>query len=266
MLKMNRNQNGFSLILLPILLIVIAIIGFAVFRIMGSTKDQNDTQATNNQSTINQNTLRPTEQEKDIELQNFGLASLSEVLVTKDALRDFASNGLKGFYVFGDTLPGGRQNPNFEFASLKKSAEVLAAIDGIVVNIKEQTEVGITDSEVFIQPKEGSVWTVGYDHLVNLQVKKGDVVKAGKVLGNPAPQNNGSYRFEIQINKDVGDTTHVCPSTIVASSVKQQLLGDLKTMLEAWESQTGTELYNVAAQNPVGCVLPSLTPAQAEGR
>ena len=147
----------------------------------------------------------------------------------------------------------------------RSGTEVISSIDGIVVNTREQNE-GKTDYELFIQPKEGSVWTLAYDHLVNVKVKKGDSVKAGDLLGNPASQNNGSYRFELQVNKDSDTTTHVCPSTLVASSVKEKLLGELKTMLQSWESQTGVELYDVAAQNPVGCIKTTLSPAEAEGR
>lgn len=265
MLKITNNQEGFSLILVPVILAILALAGFVFFRVSGSKDNQSNTQVANNQLTSSEDSRKSTEQEKDLELQNFGVATLNEVVITNDALREFKSQGLKGFYVFGDTLPGGRQNPNFEFASLKKTTEVIAAIDGVVVNINEQKEVG-TDYEVFIQPKEGSMWTIGYDHLVNLSVKKGDIVKAGDLLGNPAPQNNGSYRFEIQVNKDTDETTHVCPSTIIASSIKEKMLSELRVMLESWESQTGIELYDIAMQNPVGCIKPALTPSEAEGR
>lgn len=266
MLKIHRNQNGFSPAIVPLVIVMLAVVGFAIFRVVGSSNEQGATKEANNEPSKSQTVQVTKEQEKDIELQNFGIATLSDVVVTKDALREFKDKGLKGFYVFGDALPGGRQNPNFEFASLQPTTEVIAAIDGVVVNIKEQTEVGVTDNEVFIQPKEGSAWTVGYDHLVNIKVKRGDSVKAGDVLGNPAPQNNGAYRFELQINKDTASTTHICPSTIVAATVKEKLLGELKTMLEAWEQQTGFELYDIAAQKPIGCIQPTLTPTQAEGR
>lgn len=264
MLRINRAQNGFSLLVIPVLILGLTLVGFAVLNVLQPKDSQSNTNSIN--TTQNKNTQKTTTQEKDIELQNFGVKSLSEVIITKDALREFKSNGLKGFYVFGEPLSGGRLNPNFEFASLQPTTEVIAAIDGIIVNIKEQNEVGITDYEVFIQPKEGSAWTVGYDHLVNVPVKKGDFVKAGDVLGNPALQNNGAYRFEMQINKDTTGTTHICPSTIVATNVKEKLLSELKIMLEQWEQQTNVELYDIAAQSPVGCVKQTLTTEQAEGR
>lgn len=175
--------------------------------------------------------------------------------------------GLKGFYVFGEKLGGKtdtRLNPNFEYASLKSGSKVISAIDGIVAFIKEQAES--KDSEVFIQPKEGSAWTIGYDHISNVVVKKGAAIKAGDTIGEPAIQNNGLFRFEIQINKDENSSTvHYCPSTLLAASVADKWLADLMAMQDKWESTTGLELYDVSSQTPTGCLKKTMTPSQAEG-
>lgn len=250
------DQKGFGAVELVIILLVVGVLGFVGWKVVGT----NDKKAESNQGVSRQEANA----EANIELQNFGLMSLDSVDVSSQALRDFQSQGLKGFYVFGDKLSGGRTNPNFEFASLKEGTKVVAAIDGIVGFVKQQSETG--DYEVFLQPKENSAWTIGYDHLTNVSVKQGDTVKAGDVLGEPAMQNNGLTRFEIQMNKDEnGSTTHHCPSTLLAASVKDKLLANLVTMQQNWESTSGFELYNIAAQNPAGCIMKTLTPAQAEG-
>ena len=252
----NKNQQGFSHILVLIFVVVLVAVGLVGWRVMGS-KDKASNDAVSQQQSSSE--------ESDIELQNLGLASLDSVLISSDATREYKSNGLKGFYVFGDKLSEGRINPNFEFASLKPGTKVVSAIDGVVAFIKEQTDSN--DNEVFIQPKDGSIWTVGYDHLVNLAVKKGAAIKAGDVIGEPATQNNGMLRFEIQINKDKeNETTHHCPSTLLAAGIKDKILGDLAKMQNDWESETGLELYDVSAQGPTGCLQKTMTPAQAEGR
>ena len=254
-MKISSEQHGFSHILVVVVVVLLAVVGFAGWRVMGSSPDQ-----TNNQ----QNSQKTSEKESDIALQNLGLASFDGIDVTTNATREFSSNGLKGFYVFGDKLSGGRQNPNFEYASLKSGTKVVSAIDGIVGFIKEQTDS--KDFEVFIQPKENSAWTVGYDHITNVSVKKGASIKAGDVIGEPAVQNNGLLRFEIQINKDEsGQTTHYCPSTLLAASVKDKWLAELTTMQNKWESTTGLELYDLSAQTPVGCIKKTLTAKEAEG-
>ncbi len=253
------NQAGFHAVEVVIVFLVVGVIGFVGWQVF-KTKGE-----PSNQTQAGQQNESKDETEADVELQNFGLESLDDVDVTSQALRDFQSQGLKGFYVFGDKLSGGRTNPNFEFASLKAGTKVVAAIDGVVGFVKQQSETG--DYEVFLQPKENSVWTIGYDHLINVKVKQGDAVKAGDKIGEPAMQNNGFTRFEIQINKDEnGSTTHYCPSTLVAASVKDKLLADLAAMQQNWESTSGLELYDTAAQSPVGCIMKTLTPAQAEGR
>lgn len=255
-MKKSINQAGFSHILIVLAIVAIGVVGFVGWRVMsGQQKHASNTEHETKTAQVS---------EPDIQLQNIGLASLDSVLVSTNATREFKSQGLKGFYVFGDKLSGGRLNPNFEFASLKEGTKVISAIDGVVAFIKEQ---GNEDFEVFVQPKEGSMWTIGYDHIAKVAVKKGDPIKVGAVIGEPAMQNNGLTRFEIQINKDQnGQTTHICPTTLLAAGVKNDIVNGLTTMQNNWEKTTGLELYDVSAQNPVGCLMTTLTPQQAEGR
>lgn len=251
---MNKQESGSSHIVVVIVLVVIVVIGLVGWRVLAS---QNNTTTTNDARASN---------EPAPSLQNVGLANFdSSIDYTTQATREYQTMGLKGFYVFGDKLPGNRLNPNFEFASVTQGTPIISAIDGVVTFIKEQPETG--DSEVMVQPKEGSAWTIGYDHLTNLNVTKGQAVKVGQTLGQPSVQNNGLYRFEFQVNKGDGDNTmHYCPSTLLAANVKQQTLDGLSTMQTKWETTTGLDLYDLAAQNPIGCLVTTLTPARAEGR
>ena len=254
-----NHQAGFGHLVLVLGLVVIATVGFAAWKVMNKPSTTK-----NDQSNIEQSSQeKATEKEADIALQNLGLSSIDDIEVTNQAVREYASNGLKGFYIFGDKLSGGRTNPNFEYASLKSGTKIVSAIDGVVGFIKEQPDS--KDYEVFIQPKEGSMWTIGYDHVTKVAVEKGATVKAGDVLGEPAMQNNGLLRFEFQINKDEnGETTHFCPTTLLAASVSAKWLADLTTMQNKWESTTGFDLYDLTAQNPAGCTTKTLTPKQAE--
>jgi murein DD-endopeptidase MepM/ murein hydrolase activator NlpD len=259
-MKIINNQHGFAHAILVLVIVVVAVggMGFVAYKNIAS-KEDTSTSAVKSKSASN---------ESDLALENVGLASMDSVFVTNDALREYDSMGLKGFYPFGDKLGGKtdtRLNPNFEFSSLKTGTKVISAIDGVVAFIKEQPGSG--DSEVFIQPKDGSIWTVGYDHISSVAVKKGELVKAGDVIGDPAVQGNGALRFEIQINKDVdGETTHVCPSTLLDEVLKTKLLGELSAMQQSWNTVSGINLYDVASQNPIGCVKQTMTPAEAEGR
>lgn len=271
---MKQNQAGIAhvAILVGIVLSIIGATGYYVY-----SKNKTNNSADNRQSVVDEPVSTQAQSEHSAHMtraddskliiHNFGIDTLSNVDVTNDAVREYSSNGFKGFYAFGDVLGGGgnRRNPNFEFASVKPGTKAVAAIDGVIGFVREQTATG--DYEVFLQPKENSMWTIGYDHIKNPTVKQGDIVKIGDVLGEPAPQQNGALRFEVQINKDEnGQTTHICPTTLLANEISAALTAELETMLQNWETTTKLELYDIAAQQPVGCLEQTLTPAQAEGR
>lgn len=247
---MNKhNQYGFGLVAIFAVVLAVGILGFIGFRVF--TAQKTDTPSQTQQQA----------KSDELAIKNLGLASLDSVLVSNDALREYASQGLKGFYAFGDKLGNtGRTNPNFEFSSLKAGTKVVASIDGTVVFVREQS--GSADSEVFLQTFDGSAWMIGYDHLANLSVKKGDTVKAGDVLGEPVVQGNGLPRFELQINKKQSDGSELsyCPSALLDSSVKDKQLAELTTMMQQWESTSGLELYDIAAQKPAGCLAETVKP------
>ena len=207
------------------------------------------------------------------QLQNVGLESFDSVDYSFNAVFSFKDSGHKGFYIFGDELPGDgpikRKNPTFEFASLKDNTRIVAAIDGVVAFIKEQPESN--DFEVFLQPKEGSSWVLGYDHVVNVAVTRGATVKAGDFLGNPGRQQNGLLRFELQINQDVTTngsvvTTHFCPTFLLAQAVRDKVLADMTTTMDTWEKNFNLELYDPSRHALVGCIKPTLTTDESEGR
>ena len=257
---MRKNQNGIAHVIL-IILIVVVVAGVGLF--VKSRTSKQDVRPNSNSSNSNQKKDEP-----DLVIQNFGLASLSSVDVTNNATRDFTKSGHKGFYIFGDVLPGNpvRHNPNFEFASMKEGTKLISAIDGVVGFVKKQDESN--DYEVFLMTSEQSNWIIGYDHVTDLKVQKGDKVKVGDVLGSPSRQNNGLLRFEFQVNKNQNgqDGIHVCPSTLLAPAVKDAQLQQLRAMQDSWEKTTGLELYDTTKQEPVGCLMKDMTPAYAQGQ
>jgi hypothetical protein len=260
----NFGQSGLGHMAVLLVVVVIAIIGIVGWRVIENSAGKPSNQTANSSTPASENS--PTD-EPDVALHNLGLASLDSVVISQDAVREYADKGLKGFYPFGDKLGGKddtRLNPNFEFSSMEAGTKLISPIDGVVTFIKQQSES--SDYEVFVQPKNNSAWTIGFDHVTNLSVKKDAKIKVGDSIGEPSVQNNGQYRFEIQINKDSGGvTTHYCPSNLLIQSVRAKILGELTAMQTSWESTTGLELYDVAAQNPVGCIKKTMTSSEAEG-
>lgn len=254
---MIKNNRGFSIIELLLIVGVLAGVVAVGFFAYSNFKENQDDQSSDTSAVVSKGS--------ELVLQNLGLENFDSMIVDTNAVPDYRSNGLKGFYVFGDVLEGNRLNPTFEYASMKADTKVISALDGVVVFIKEQPDT--KDAEVFIQPAEGSPWQVGYDHITNLAVKKGDFVKAGDIIGNPAIQNNGAYRFEIQVNKDEkGTTTHYCPVPLLAEGARSVWSENLTAIQSRWEGVTGFDLYDLTKQDPVGCLKKTLTVAEAEGR
>lgn len=256
---MNKSQQGSSIIeVLIIIFVIIAIGTIGLFVLKNKDSNNNSSKDNTNQNTSKDDTPK---------LMNLGIKSLDSIDVSMNSLRDFNNSGHKGLYIFGDKLPGTpvRLNPNFEFASLKEDTEIVSAIDGEVVFIQEQKDS--KDYEVFISTNSNSQWVIGYDHVINLKVNKGDTVKTSQLIGNPARQNNGLLRFEIQINKgkNDSDTKHICPITLLDSSVKDSITAKLSSIQTSWEQLSGYELYDTSSQNPIGCLYKELTPAQAQG-
>lgn len=270
---MNKHNQykvrGFAHVITIVFIFVLVAIGAAGYVVLNRSSQDDENLQNNNQSLKDGQSLQdaPSAQkvsDEQIKLINVGIDIASGVVISKDALRDY-DRGLKGFYIFGDKLSENRTNPNLEFSSVKADAPIIASINGEVAHIQQQTDTN--DYEVFLKTSANSPWTIGYDHLVGLTVKKGDKVKVGDKLGTAAVQNNGLYRFEMQVNKDIaGVTEHICPSSLLAADVVDGTLSSLRKMMEGWNQLSGKSLYDVAAQNPVGCTKISISVAEAEGR
>ena len=161
-------------------------------------------------------------------------------------------------FMFGQPLPGRdhvQLNPNLEFGGLTSAINVVASIDGIVGFVREQTDS--KDFEVFLQPKENSIWTIGYDHLTDVTVKQGDRVTVGQVLGKAARENNGMYRYELQVNKDVGGvTTFHCPTALLRADVQATQTAAIERFIKDWNTFYGSAMYGTYTS---ACPKPVLT-------
>ncbi len=166
-------------------------------------------------------------------------------------------------FLFGQPLPGRdhlQLNPNLEFGGLTSAINVVASIDGIVGFVREQTDS--KDYEVFLQPKENSIWTIGYDHLTDVTVKQGDRVTVGQLLGKAARENNGMYRYELQINKDVGGvTTFHCPTALLRADVQATQTAAIERFITDWNTFYGSAVYGTYTS---ACAKPVLTLAETQ--
>lgn len=244
----------------------IFIIICAVVAINGCTQETTppaNTAGDQTQYRTNTNTVAT---EETLELANLGGATFGthdtsaktagDVRMTRDYLNDGFTIAV---YMFGQALEGKvgnpMPNPNIEFAGLDTQITIVSAIDGIVGFVKAQADTD--DTAVFLQPSEGSIWTVGYDHIVDVTVKQGDRVRVGQTIGKASPHRNGVYRYELQINKDVnGVTTFHCPVELLASNVRETTRTGMEQFITDWNTLMGRDVYGPVTS---ACVKPVLT-------
>lgn len=244
---------------------------FAVVAVIGLNKNESTTED-KEQTTTATDTKNASDTVTLFNLGGVTLAPYNETTGTAGDIK-FSKNSLDAasgkeslVFLFGQKLPKNsgdtvqRINPNFEFGGLDRPIDLVAAIDGIVAHIEQQQESN--DYEVFLSPKENSDWVVGYDHVTNLTVKKGEAVKVGQKLGVAGKQNSGDYRYELQINNNNTDTMH-CPTALLDSSVKATYAAALTQLVTDWQTWYGKSTYPTLTE---GCTAPSITAAVSEGR
>lgn len=200
----------------------------------------------------------------EFRLENLGVNTIDSIYVDKEYIRNFNAGGRKGLYVFGETIERNRKNPALEFTPVIKDTPIIASIDGEVSYILNQDQS--SDYEVFLKPSNSSPWQVSYDHLTDVTLKVGDKLKAGDIVGKPALQNNGFYRYEIQVYKnDENGGKHICPTSVLSEAVKDMWLKGLRDLQLQWNQGAQRIMYDTESQEPIGCVTLELTNEEAEG-
>jgi len=103
-----------------------------------------------------------------------------------------------------------------------------------------------------------------HEHLINPTVKVGAKVKAGQQIGtvsdyNPHWKAKGLGLIETGVffskNDNSGKPWHACLANYLAPSKRASMLAVLTSIEQAWIAERNDPtLYNLAAQNPVGCL------------
>lgn len=265
---MSQTRKLFIFVGIPLLIIFGVLTAYSFTKTGNETNEQNSDQQKDTEIDAENYNSKPV-------LYNLGGITLAKYDATTGMAGDikFSKDGLdpaRGketpVFLFGQKLPKNsesepqRINPNFEFGGISKQIDIISAIDGVVVHIEQQAES--SDYEVFLSNKDNGTWVIGYDHLVNLTVKKGDTVKVGQKLGLVAKQNSGDYRYELQIN-DEKEKLMYCPIELLDGSVQSTIAGQLTQLTTDWTTWYGKDVFG---QHIGGCIKPTITTAESEGR
>ena len=150
---------------------------------------------------------------------------------------------------------------------LPEGTEIRAVSGGRV------TDVGIIghsqDYYVAIATSENTDWIVYHEHLINLQVQKGDQIEAGQILGEVSPFMPGVEGFgftEFSVKRGAAaqeDILAICPFTVVDDSLKPGFEAALLELVRDWESFTGEDVYDEGAWVQPGCLIDQVTEGEA---
>lgn len=166
--------------------------------------------------------------------------------------------------LYGEEVRGKREAQIIFMAPL--GTPVISMVDGRVCDLPKlysnDFSVRVAPTGTACSGNSASI-LFEHEHLINPTVKVGDKVKAGQQLGvvsdyNPNWKAKGLGVLDIGVFfSKTGSTQpwHACPSNYLAQAKKDSLLATLTSIENAWMTQRGDpSLYNLAAQNPVGCL------------
>ena len=167
--------------------------------------------------------------------------------------------------IYGVEVKGAKE-PQMAFIA-PLGTPVISMLDGTVCDLPQLYS---NDYSVRVAPT-GTPCTTGgapilfeHEHLINPTVKVGDKVRAGQQIGtvsdyNPNWKAKGLGMIETGVffskNDGSGKPWHACLANYVAPSKSASMLAVLTSIEQAWIAERNDPtLYNLAAQNPVGCL------------
>lgn len=126
---------------------------------------------------------------------------------------------------------------------VKPGTKVRAASGGIIRTsyIDHTDDWGVT-----ISPRSESSWFVSQEHMVNLTVSDGDVVKAGDIIGDASPHTSFGANLaftELSVAKGGEGIIKYCPFDFLDEAVKPLYQEKLYQLVSDWEQFTEKNIY-----------------------
>ncbi len=172
----------------------------------------------------------------------------------------FGSFDSQIFLEFGDTVvndQGPKMLATFEYR-VDPNAKLYAVSYGTVYRVHYKATEG--DYEILTYTSDNSEdelsWNVNYDHLQNPNVKVGDVVNAGDVLGNAGAWTDGLARTELIVTDGyVNGSYAYCPFDYFEPKLKVMYEQKMTNLMLDWESyKNDPAIYNQSAMVAPGCL------------
>ncbi|MBS3123006.1 M23 family metallopeptidase [Candidatus Woesearchaeota archaeon] len=190
------------------------------------------------------------------------------IFTKKILFNDGVINNDKVFFGFGE-FENNINNPDRSVEYwwfLSPGTKVHAAADGVVsISFIEHSKdwgVNIAQGWTSYKAPTGSKWIVGQEHLVNLVVKDGDIVKAGDILGEAAPRTFNDQEFGFtELSVWTGGTTIIkyCPFEFLDEPLKPIYEEKINQLTKNWEEFIEKDIYKQEDWIAPGCLLHNIT-------
>ena len=255
MKKQKLNQSGFAHIIIIVVLIVLGIGGYSLFRLLQtkqSTYTAENTEAKAMASAVKIKSL-------PIEIDKYDPATgkAGEIMFPAQAfdkgVPDLIFMGY-GYVVPAELTPNkqAKSNPQPTFIA-PVGTKVRALIDGEVIAVPSLYS---KDYSIHMKGK-GSDLIFETEHVINVKVKVGDQVKAGAVIAEVSDYSTKGYAglglIEIGVLKGGKTPEHLCTFDFLDDSIKSSTQSKLTQLEKDWEEFRGKpDLYG--AEATPGCV------------
>ena len=256
-----QKENGIALVGVALGMAVVVIIALAgYFVVLKTNKKVTESTGVSKTSVDAEN--------KGVKIKHLGIdlgyydASTNkagDVAFTKGTLQFKRLFFEYGFIVPANSVGPEKKNPQPTFI-LPLGTKVHALIDG---EVAEVPKLYSGDYSVMLQGK-GSDLIFETEHVMNVKVKKGDIVKAGDVIAEVSDYDAKNYGgmglVEIGVLKGSSDSksppSHLCPFAYLDESIQEETFKKILALQTSWESYIGdATIYNETATSIPGCAI-----------
>lgn len=159
---------------------------------------------------------------------------------------------------------GKKRLPEITFL-LPIGTPVVSPVNGIV------SSIGIIDwskdNVVTMKENNSTEWMTSFEHLINVKVKEGDIVKVGDVIGEAAPWGEWTLGFTELVVWKGGptdkDIIKVCPFSLLAPELKEDYENKVLALINDWENYKGKKVYDTNLWVQSLCLFEELTEYEA---
>lgn len=119
--------------------------------------------------------------------------------------------------------------------------QVISAVsNGVVKDIIQLN--GADDQLIMVTPDDAPNWTIGYEHVRNVMVSRGQRVSIGDSLAQLSPENQtfmpgyGKTALMVFVDNGGGNVNlSYCPFMLLHESVRQDIFDNLNAHVQQWE-------------------------------